>query len=76
MSDKFGLPKKKGIDPINVRINQDIRVSKKADKTSTSLFLFLNVKDIFNPVNRQTIEITKKKQPSQTPLNSNQGFQE
>jgi hypothetical protein len=67
MSDKFGLPKKKGIDPINVRINQDIRVSKKADKTSTSLFLFLNVKDIFNPVNRQTIEITKKTTQSDPP---------
>ena len=30
---------------IIVKINQDISVNKKADKISTSLFLFLNVKE-------------------------------
>ena len=45
--------------PIIVKINQDKSVNKKADKTSTSLFLFLKVKEIFNPVNKHTIDITK-----------------
>ena len=45
---------------MSVRISQDKRVKRKADKTSTSLFLFLNVKEIFNPVKRHTIDITKK----------------
>ena len=67
IKDKVGLPKKKGIEPITVRINQEIRVNKNADKTSTSLFLFLNVKEIFSPVKRQTIDITKKTTQSDPP---------
>ena len=52
-------PKKKGSAPIKVRIIQDINVNKKAESTSTSLFFFLKINETFNPVNKQTIEITK-----------------
>ena len=62
--DRLGVPNEKGIDAIKVSIIQEIKVKMKADKTSTSLFLFLNVKEIFKPVKRHTIEI-KKKPPNQ-----------
>tara|TARA_Y100001954_G_scaffold125849_1_gene134989 strand:- start:756 stop:1016 length:261 start_codon:yes stop_codon:yes gene_type:complete len=58
--DRLGVPNEKGIDAIKVSIIQEIKVKMKADKTSTSLFLFLNVKEIFKPVKRHTIEIRKK----------------
>tara|TARA_Y100000589_G_scaffold306091_1_gene320546 strand:- start:1260 stop:1520 length:261 start_codon:yes stop_codon:yes gene_type:complete len=58
--DRLGVPNEKGIDAIKVSIIQEIKVKMKADKTSTSLFLFLNVKEIFKPVKRHTIEIKKK----------------
>ena len=58
--DRLGVPKEKGIDAIKVSIIQEINVKMKADKTSTSLFLFLNVKEMFKPVKRHTIEIRKK----------------
>ncbi len=45
---------------IIVRINHEISVSKNADNTSTSWFFFLKVNEMFNPVKKQTIEITKK----------------
>ena len=43
-----------------VKINQEMKVSKNADNTSTSLFLFLNVNEILSPVKRQTMEINEK----------------
>ena len=41
-----------------VKIVHDISVSKNADNTSTSWFFFLKVNEIFNPVKKQTIEIS------------------
>tara|TARA_B100000029_G_scaffold470078_1_gene508599 strand:- start:297 stop:506 length:210 start_codon:yes stop_codon:yes gene_type:complete len=60
MKDKLVDPRQNGIAAISVNIIQDIKVNKKADKTSTSLFLFLNVNEILSPVKRQTIEINEK----------------
>tara|TARA_Y100000589_G_scaffold262501_1_gene252811 strand:- start:602 stop:889 length:288 start_codon:yes stop_codon:yes gene_type:complete len=57
---KFGVPKKNGNAPIRVKTIHEIRVRRKADRISTSLCLFLKIKEIFNPVNKHRMEITKK----------------
>ena len=59
-NERFGEPEKKGIAAMIVKIIHDISVNKNADNTSTSWFFFLKVNEIFNPVKKQTIEITKK----------------
>jgi hypothetical protein len=64
---KFVVPRKNGIAPMTVRIIQEINVNKNADRISTSLCLFLKIKDIFKPVNRHIIDIKKKTTQSDPP---------
>ena len=53
---------------IKVSNTQDIKVSKKADKMSTSWSFFLKTKETFKPVKRQIIDITKKTTQSVPPV--------
>ena len=58
--DKFGVPKKKGTEPITVRRTHEIKVKIKADRISTSLILFLKINEILKPENKHKTDITKK----------------
>ena len=66
--DKLVVPKKKGNAPIDAKIIHEISSgNKKADRISTSLSFLLKIKETFNPVNKQTIDITKNTTQSVPP---------
>ena len=57
---KLVEPRKNGKEPISVRTIQQIKVKKKAETIPTVFFLFLNTKEILNPIKKQNAEIDIK----------------
>ena len=53
------LIQKKGRAPINVSKTHEIKVNRNAERINIFVFL-LNINETLRPVNKQTIDITKK----------------